>query len=130
MPEPKITPNPFSPYANADPEYRHLLASLFGIAPKPGVLALAACERMAVTPEETLKDATDALSIGDLASLPQGMCTPCMLVASGRADADRLAPQECRECESSSSQGAWCALCRQELHNIWWATRGQEPARG
>lgn len=128
MADTKIEPNPYSPYANADPKYRHLLPSLFGIGPKPGVLALTACERMAVAPGEPLQDATDAIAGGDVANLPAGLCTPCVMVATGRFTADRVQPARCEECGGDSSQGDLCALCRQELHDAWWATRG--PERG
>lgn len=124
MGDTKITPNPHSPYANADPEYRHLIPSLFGLKPKPGVLCLTACDRMAVAPEEPLQDATDRLTDGG--GLPDGLCPSCVAMAqSGEAPVPPH-PQECRECGSLGSQGEWCALCRQELHDIWWATRGPE----
>lgn len=124
MADTKIAPNPFSPYANADPEYRHLIPSLFGIAPKAGVLALTACDRMAVVPEEPLTDATDALDAG--AGLLDRLCPSCVAVAQSGDRPIPPRPNECRECGSLGSQGVICALCRQELHDAWWATRGGE----
>lgn len=126
MTDTKIEPNPYSPYANADSKHRHLIPSLFGITPEPGVLSPTACERMAVVPEETLKDATDAIVSGDVANLPEGLCTPCVMVATGRFTADRIGRERCKQCGGASSQGEWCALCRQELHDAWWPTRGSE----
>ena len=130
----KITPNPYSPYANADPEHRHLIPSLFGIGPESGVLALTGCDRMAVVPEEPLRDATAAVVGGDLASLPEGLCPSCVAMASSGEEPVPARSQECRECGSLGSQGEWCALCRQDLHDAWWATRasengGEVPAR-
>lgn len=121
-----LTPNPHSPYADADPRYRHLLPSLFGIAPEAGVLCLAACGGMTVTPE-TLGDATEALSDGRLSDLPEGLCPTCVAVASGQQDEARPDSQNCTSCDGTSSHGDLCALCRQELHDAWWPTR--EEAR-
>lgn len=124
MADTKITPNPFSPYANADPEWRHLIPSLFGLVPEPGVLCLTACDLMAVAPEEPLKDATDGLIGGD--NLPDGLCPSCVAMAQSGQSPVPPRPQECRECGDLGSQGEWCALCRQDLHDEWWPTRGPE----
>ncbi|MFB4265361.1 hypothetical protein [Nonomuraea sp. GTA35] len=122
MTDTKIEPNPYSPYANADPEYRHLILSLFGLKPSAGVLCLTACDRMAVAPEEPLQEATDKLGDG---GLPDGLCPSCVAMArSGEAPVPPR-PQECRECGDLGSQGEWCALCRQELHEAWWPTRNE-----
>lgn len=119
-----LTPNPHSPYADADPAYRHLLPALFGIAPKAGVLAVAACGGMAVAPE-TLGDATDALVASRLSDLPEGLCPTCVAVANGQQNEPRPASQDCSLCDGTSSHGSLCALCRQDLHDEWWAT-GEE----
>ncbi|MEU8378302.1 hypothetical protein [Streptosporangium sp. NPDC048865] len=124
MSERTIEPNAYSPHATADPAYRHLLPSLtvFG-RPIPGKLTLTGCQRLAVVPEGTLGDLTDALRTGNLAALPAGFCPVCLQVATGRGVAKRPAPQRCQECGSGSSQGEVCALCRQSLHDDWWPTR-------
>lgn len=121
----RVSPNPFSPYANADPDVRHLVPSLFGFGPTAGVLALTACERMAVVPDEPLRDAT-----GRLGDLPPGLCPVCVSVATGEGAPGGGDPDVCRECGDGSSQGEWCALCRQDLHEQWWPTRNVNAALG
>jgi hypothetical protein len=124
----KIAPNPFSPYANADPDLRHAFPSFFGALPNPGVLTVTGCRRMAVVPESTPRDVLDEIAAG---RLPQGMCPVCMKAATeGEQGISSLPAQKCQECEGGSSQGAQCALCRQELHDIWWATREAAPNHG
>jgi hypothetical protein len=126
MTDTKIAPNPCSPYANADPDLRHAFPSFFGALPNPGVLTVTGCRRMAVVPESTPRDVLDEIAAG---RLPEGMCPVCVKTAREgelHSDLSPLPPQACRECESDSSQGEWCALCRQELHDEWWATRGTE----
>jgi hypothetical protein len=121
-----LIPNPFSPYADADPAFRHLVPSFFGIAPPPGVLAPAACCGMTVVPDEPLSDATDALKEGRLDDLPEGLCPVCVAVASGQQPHPR--PEqvvECRDCGGESGHGDLCALCRQGAHDEWWPTREQ-----
>ena len=123
----RVAPNPYSPYANAIPNARHLLPSLFGLLPTPGGLAPTGCERMAVVPDEPLEDVTDLLLAGRTRELPPGLCADCVGVAAGGGlaeDFPRFAPAICRECGGHSSQGEWCALCRQDLHDEWWPTRG------
>ncbi|SDH67916.1 protein of unknown function [Sinosporangium album] len=109
-----LAPNPYSPYATADPATRHVFPALFGIAPQPNVLALAACEQLAVVPAEPLIDA-------DPSALPAGLCPTCV-------DAVKDCPPPrrggqvaaCRFCEMQTTHdGAVCALCRQEFHDDW-----------
>lgn len=127
----RIAPNPYSPYANTDPNQRHLIPSFLGAPPNPGVLALTACERMTVVPDGTLGEATDALREGRLDDVPPGLCRSCVLVATATGGADfRQSPQACEECGGQSSQGRWCALCRQELHEKWWAKYADGPQPG
>ncbi|WP_067184543.1 hypothetical protein [Microtetraspora niveoalba] len=120
---PEITPNPYSPYADADPKCRHLIPCLFGLSPEPGVLALAACERMAVVPDGSLTDVTELLMAGRTENLPPGLCPACITVATCKGTPDRQPPATCRECDGGSSHGDLCALCRQDLHEQWWPTR-------
>ncbi|TDD31666.1 hypothetical protein E1287_25740 [Actinomadura sp. KC06] len=121
-----VSPNPYSPYANALPNARHLVPGFLGATPVPGVLAPTACDRMAVVPTEPLEDVTDLLIVGRATSLPPGLCTTCVGAAVGEEppeDDPRIRPTTCRECGGASSQGEWCALCRQSLHDQWWSTR-------
>lgn len=121
-----VAPNPHSPFANAHPMVRHLLAGFLGIAPEPGSLAITGCGRMAVTPDEALTDVTALISAGRVGALPPGLCPHCVGVAAGEElpdDYPRLPPAVCRECRGQSSQGVLCALCRQDFHDKWWPTR-------
>lgn len=119
----RITPNPYSPYATADPTTRHILPSpIFFPQAAAGVLAPTACERMAVVPEEPLRDAL----AGD-GTLPEGLCPACVTVMQGGQPPARVS-SECRACESPTWHGELCALCRQEKHEKWWPTRGEQPA--
>jgi hypothetical protein len=116
----KVAPNPYSPYADADLQYRHVfpVVTFFG-NPKPGGLALAGCERMAVVPEEPLQDALAGDGV-----LPDGLCPAC--VASMRGEelpADARPVSQCRDCEGSTDHDGLCALCRQDAHDAWWPTR-------
>lgn len=125
----RVSPNPYSPYANADPTVRHLVPSLFGCDPRPGGLVTAACGPMVVVREGPLGDATDALAEGRLDDLPDGLCRSCVLAATSWGGIERpTVTQQCAECGGQSSQGEWCALCRQDLHDEWWPTREQTSA--
>ncbi|MFD9948805.1 hypothetical protein ACFWYW_46860 [Nonomuraea sp. NPDC059023] len=116
-----ISPNPYSPYATAEAGLRHSIPSFLGLLPDPGVLCLATCERMTVAPDEGVnRDVLNDIAAG---TLPDGMCPACIAVATGQAEPDRIARDRCTECGGASSQGQWCALCRQELHEAWWPNR-------
>ena len=111
----RIAPNPHSPYADADPNYRHAVPSIFGIMPPAGGLVPAACGRMTVVPVEPLQNA-------ERPGLPEGFCPACIDVMNG----GRELPHNlgtCRDCGKASSHGDLCALCRQDLHDEWWPTR-------
>ncbi|MGW0486189.1 hypothetical protein [Nonomuraea sp. NPDC003214] len=118
MPDQMLRPNPYSPYATATLSGRHVFPSFLGASPLPGVLGLAHCERMAVVPAEPLSGL-------DLDQPQPGLCQACVNAAIGLAAPARQEPQDCQECGSVGSQGRWCALCRQDLHDHWWAARGQ-----
>lgn len=112
-----VLPNPYSPYADADPLYRHtfptILPSLFG-EPAPGALAETGCERMAVVPDEPLQFADEPD-----AQPPTGLCPACITAMHG----GHLAPatvSECQRCESTTRHIGLCAVCRQEQHADWW----------
>lgn len=117
-----ITPNPYSPYADADPNTRHLIPTLFG-PPAAGNLILTACGGMAVVPPEPLGDASDALAAGRLDDLPPGLCPVCVSVATGQAPEPDGIPGTCRDCGMDSSHGDLCALCRMDQHDAWRANR-------
>ena len=111
----RLAPNPHSPYANADPDTRHIFPTA-----KPGVLALTACEGMAVVPEQLAETRPDAV-------LPDGLCPDCVTVMQGGQPPKRPS-SECGECGSPTWHGVLCALCRQEKHEAWWQACGKELA--
>jgi hypothetical protein len=117
-----LAPNPYSPYADADPKTRHIFASpiFFGL-PDPGVLAPTACEAMAVVPEEQLT------TTGPDAELPEGLCQICVNVMQG-GEAPARPVSNCRECECFTDHDGLCAVCRQEKHEEWWPTRAGEQS--
>jgi hypothetical protein len=113
-----VPPNPYSPYADADPNYRHLFHSpVFFNDPAPGVLAPTVCERLAVVPELLI-----VTGLGR--ELPDGLCPACVTVMQG-GDEPRHPVSDCRECESVTGHDGLCALCRQDKHEAWWPTRDQ-----
>lgn len=118
-----LAPNPHSPYADADPTTRHIFHSpVFFPQAKPGVLALTACEGLAVVPEQLIVTLPDAV-------LPEGLCPACVTVVRGGEPPKRPSSQ-CGDCGTSTWHGALCALCRQDKHEAWWPTRNeQSPAR-
>lgn len=119
----RIAPNPYSPYANADANTRHLIpnVSLFA-RPRPGVLAPTGCLRLSVVPEEPLRTVGD-----DGNAFPPGMCDDCVkafhAAMAGDDYLDDRPAGECRECDSLTHHDGLCALCRQEKHEEWWPTR-------
>ncbi|MEV0691808.1 hypothetical protein [Streptomyces sp. NPDC050388] len=116
-----VTPNPHSPYANADPNYRHIFGTfvLFG-DPEPGALTPTACKRLAVVPEEPLQNPNE----GD-GTLPEGLCPGCVSVMQG-GRAEKSDTAECGECDAATWHGELCALCRIAKHDEWWPTRDQQ----
>lgn len=115
MPEPLVLPNPYSPYADADPLYRHTFLSVAGPlgTPKPGGLVPTDCERLAVVPAAPLQIAED------LQQLPEGLCPTCISVAHGDLPLSYPAGK-CQRCESLTHHNRLCAVCRQEQHANWW----------
>ena len=124
----RIAPNPPSPYADADPEYRHLIPSFFGIGPVPGGLALTACGFLAVVPREM----QDVRPLGN--ALPEGMCPKCIdemhrqTARQPEESGPAGPPHQCTRCESTTLHDGLCALCRQELHDEWCATQPREAS--
>lgn len=109
-----VAPNPPSPFADADPQYRHLFAEMLPFGPpSPGVLALAGCDRLAVVPD-TLQTADPN------GELPDGLCPACLAVARGQEPPADVQPvSQCQTCESSTQHNGLCAMCRQEFHDVW-----------
>ncbi|NUS82707.1 MAG: hypothetical protein HOY75_08135 [Streptomyces sp.] len=125
----RIAPNPYSPYADADPTTRHIFEAFAFLGnPHPGGLVPAACGRLAVVPEETLRDAT-----GGDGTLLEGLCPVCLAAMNGEELPEDTRPVgQCRECESATDHDGLCALCRQDKHEEWWPTRNadtKEPAQ-
>lgn len=107
----RIEPNPPSPFADADPQYRHIFPSpVFFPPPRPGVLALAGCDRMAVVPSESLRDAAAG-------ELPDGLCPGCLAAMRGEElPADARPVTDCRECGSRTDHDGLCVMCRMDGH--------------
>lgn len=112
-----LTPNPSSPFATAAPNVRHIFPTLMFFGdPKPGALALAGCDQLAVVPAEPLQDAATG------ATLPDGLCPACVAAMNGdEAAGPEQLVAECEECGISTRHNGMCALCRQEAHDEWWA---------
>lgn len=122
MAETRVDPNPYSPFATADPDLRHLIVvPLPGSRPEPGRLVLTGCDRMAVVPDDVVRIADDLPS-------PDGACPVCFLAMATLArglypSCASLPPATCGTCGSISSQGAMCAICRATAHEEWHARR-------
>lgn len=114
-----VEPNPYSPFATADPNYRHIIPSpIFFPAAKPGVLVLTGCNELAVVPEE-LSDVNDSNGI-----LQDGLCPACVsAMNSGEEPAYTGSETSCGVCQSPTHRDGLCVLCRQSQHDEWWPTR-------
>ncbi|MFF1717316.1 hypothetical protein [Streptomyces sp. NPDC058268] len=108
-----ISPNPPSPYADADPRYRHILPTPASLgAPPPGVLLPTACGRLAVVPGEPLRVAADLL--------PAGLCPACLAALHGKELPEDIRPVSTCGCGLNTEHDGLCALCRQDRHAVWW----------
>lgn len=119
-----ITPNPPSPFANANPAFRHLIPTipLFSV-PVPGTLALTGCNYLAVVPDEPLRDASAG------GALPDGLCPACLAEMRGETPPTGVRPvTECRTCDDHTIHGEMCVLCRQEMHDRWMADGSPDGA--
>ncbi|NUU25244.1 MAG: hypothetical protein HOV68_27635 [Streptomycetaceae bacterium] len=115
-----VAPNPHSPYATADPQYRHIFPSpIFFPTPNPGGLTVTACEGLAVVPADLIETEPGA-------PLPDGLCPACVTVMQGGAPPKHQS-SECGDCGAATWHGVLCGLCRQEKHAAWWPTRDQAP---
>lgn len=112
-----VTPNPASPYADADPAFRHMFPSLFG-PPLPGHLAFAGCDRLAVVPPEMTETGPTART------LPDGLCPACLAAMRGQEPPEDIRPvANCRACDATTDHDGLCAMCRMDAHDQWWTTR-------
>lgn len=121
----RIEPNPYSPYATADAQWRHIFPALdvFG-PPRPGALTVAGCERLAVVPNEPLR--ADA----GHPELPDGLCPMCVAAMRGEDLPEDARPEsQCRECTGWTHHDALCALCRMQAHEEWVAAGRPEVTR-
>ncbi|MCX5601579.1 hypothetical protein OOK29_25855 [Streptomyces phaeochromogenes] len=121
-PRPSVAPNDYSPFADADPRYRHVFPTpVFFPDPIPGGLALAACLQLSVVPDESLQ-------ILDLDAPPIGLCSDC--VDWIRTGTDRPSDKpyiECVGCETPTQHDGLCAVCRIEGHDRWKAGTRKTP---
>ncbi|MGW6502933.1 hypothetical protein [Nonomuraea angiospora] len=121
----RVEPNPYSPYATAAADVRHLFAvpSWLMASPRPGTLTPTGCGELAVVPEAPIK-----IEPGE--PLPEGVCPTC--VSARNADVvvtPTLTDADCQECGLRTAHGALCALCRSLLHDYWWLANAAANAR-
>ncbi|MGI5286599.1 hypothetical protein ACQEVF_25125 [Nonomuraea polychroma] len=120
----RVEPNPYSPYANADPDVRHLFAvpSWLMASPRPGTLTPTSCGALAVVPEAPIK-----ITPGD--PLPEGVCGACARAHAADTVVARTGPlTDCQECGLGTTHGAICAMCRGDLHEAWWLVKNTANA--
>ncbi|MEU9349048.1 hypothetical protein AB0D74_48410 [Streptomyces sp. NPDC048278] len=110
-----VQPNPYSPYATADPQVRHLFPTLFG-PPTAGALLPTGCLELAVVPDEPLE--TDPA-----AELPAGVCPGCAAALRGIGVLDLRPHTACRTCPGQTRYNELCAVCRAKAHELWADTR-------
>jgi hypothetical protein len=124
-----VTPNPFSPYATADPNTRHLLPGFTFASPQLGHLAPTGCNRLAVVPTSPLRTASEDNTF------PPGICETCIAAWYAAQRGEELRDDrplvDCRDCGSLTRHDGLCAMCRQDEHEAWWArehaTTGLKP---
>jgi hypothetical protein len=108
-------PNPYSPFADADPETRHLfpvLLLLGGQPPRPGTLAGTGCGRLAVVPDAPIEVRGP--------TLPEGVCEGCRQSFALDTPLDPTGkPHPCPCCNAATRHEGNCAACRQQLHKAW-----------
>jgi hypothetical protein len=117
-----LTPNPYSPYATAQPGVRHIFTSSpFLLGERvPWVLGTTACRNLAVVLDEPVLPF-------DKASSPPGICPTCLAAVRGQmviSAGEELT--RCDLCRAKTRQGQWCSPCRESLHRAWWAEQRKE----
>ncbi|MFG2699550.1 hypothetical protein [Streptomyces sp. NPDC048386] len=111
-----VQPNPYSPYATADPRVRHLFPTLFG-PPEAGALLPTGCRDLAVVPDEPQEIVPPA------EQLPAGVCPGCAAALRGLVVFDSRPVAACRNCDGETRHNQLCAVCRADAHELWVATR-------
>lgn len=112
-----VTPNPHSPLADADDRYRHIFLAPADLgAPRAGELMPTACDRLAVVPEESLRLAQGS-------ELPAGLCPACLASLHGEELPVDVRPISTCRCGLTTEHDGLCAMCRQEQHDVWWASQ-------
>lgn len=118
-----VTPNPTSPYADANPLFRHIFPSLLFASPLPGRLAPTGCDRLAVVPPEMTEAGPT------FRTLPDGLCPAYVAAMRGQEPPEDIRPvANCRECDATTDHDGLCAMCRMDAHDKWWATRDTKEA--
>lgn len=113
-----VTPNPLSPFSNADPSLRHLFAVPFfdehpPQPPQLNTLQPTGCARLAVVPPELAE-------VFEASDLPEGVCPMCVAaMRTGAPLEDSRPTTACRECGVATRHDGLCALCRQGKHERW-----------
>jgi hypothetical protein len=111
----RIDPNPYSPFADADPQLRHLfpVPVLISVPPVPGSLAVTGCSRLAMVPW----DVADAPA---LAELPENVCSGCaQAMREDNPQPDHRPVAACHRCLAPTRHDGLCALCRVVMHEHW-----------
>lgn len=119
----QVEPNPYSPYADADPAHRHIFAvprfiEPFAGPPTPATLATTGCGRVAVVPSVPVE-------VLDPRLLPPGICPQCAAAMIEDCPRWHDSPAHpCPSCTMTTRHDGLCALCRQHKHDVWQA---QQP---
>ncbi|MGW6913736.1 hypothetical protein ACWGB8_07940 [Kitasatospora sp. NPDC054939] len=107
----RIAPNPPSPYATADPTFRHIIPTpIFLPDPEPGTLTFTACDELAVVPEAL----TQTSAVGEL---PEGICPACAASMAGGRESTPRPASVCTACGSRTRFTGLCAVCRVDRHS-------------
>jgi len=110
-----------SPYATADPGYRHLIPNPPFALPGPGDLYLTWCGRAAVAPD-TPRTATPGQADAE------GVCPECAAAFRSGTMPRTGVGAACEYCTAPAEHGGICMTCRVELHNQWRQNPLSHPA--
>lgn len=124
MTEPTVTPNPYSPFATADPSLRHIIPvlRLLNAAPIAGGLSTTGCGQLAVVP-------ADVIEVRPGHPFPAIACRACIAAMNAdRIDNPAAERLPCSNCESLTPYPGLCILCRQERHDAWWTEQAHADA--